>query len=115
LERSVFLALAVWFFLLSISHDIMPVMLSEEGFSIGHRHLPVLVDDAGTLISHCGGNGVLEFILIAQTQTDVAIIRKELDAIKFFSYDSDICLSMSNENKLKDSITIAMRDQCPGT
>ena len=81
----------------------MPVMLSEEGFSIHHRHLPVLVNDTRTLISHREGNRVLEFIIIANTQTDVAIIRKELDAIKVCPDDSDICLSMSYENKFKDS------------
>ena len=37
-----------------------------------------------------------------------------LNAIKVCPGDSDICLSMSYENKFKDSVTFAVRDQGPG-
>jgi C4-dicarboxylate-specific signal transduction histidine kinase len=36
------------------------------------------------------------------------------NAIKFSPDHSDICLSMSYENKFKDSVTFAVRDQGPG-
>ena len=36
------------------------------------------------------------------------------NAIKFCPDDSDICLSISYDNKFKDSVTFAVRDQGPG-